>query len=237
MATDQRFVHDANRDAVTRIAVVEGPARENGKIESLEVRGAHDLVVGRRTLAFLRLRVACDLERPLAGVRRAQRQRARPSDAAHAGKSPDLALDGFEEMDKGCWSWVTGTQRVHHHRKNALGTIPAVDAVHYQEGAQQQTGAKEQNHRGGNLSDNEHASDCRAASCDNAATGGDYLVRRKVGGLPRGGESKQQPDQKRRHDAESRDTPVEGERNRPGQQFLRNQRRRDFQNRGTHPEA
>ena len=221
------------------IAVVEAAAGNDRKIERPEVRRAHDLVVGRRTLALVHRRVAHDLEEGLAGVRKGPAAACSPTPrCATPGSGHDLLLDGVEELQQRCSGRIARPQRVDHHRQHALGTIAAIDVLHRQERAQQQAGAEEQQHRGRDLADDEHSLGFsrRARSPSGCRRRSPAPARTRWPATPeRGRTAARREARPRAQNATTRMSNVSV--TAAGQQPLRNHRRRDVQNRRADPHS
>ena len=73
---------------------------DDRQVERRKVARTHDLVVGARPPALVGRRLADHLEEQPAEHRLPERQRARPSDAAHARHGHDLPLDVVEELQQ-----------------------------------------------------------------------------------------------------------------------------------------
>ena len=220
------FVHDAHRNAVARIAAVEGASGQDRQIECREIRRADDLILGARPLALVDRRIADDLERVAAVIEEIERQRARPGDARDARNGGNLGLDLIVELLQRFGGRVLRAQRIDEHREHALRAIAAIECFDGDQRPQQEPRAKQQKHGGRDLADDEQPAKPSAAARHRAAAGPDDFRRREVRRFPRRHHAEEQPDQQRRAGTERDDARVERERDRRGQQTLRNERGR-----------
>ena len=198
----ERLVHDADERALPQIGRRERTAGHDRQIDRVEVGVAHDLVVRQRPLAVVGRRVADDRDGPLAGVRGAERRRARPGHAADAGHRRDLARHLVVELLQRFVGGIARRQRVDHHRQDLVGAIAAIDVLHREQRAQQQAGADQQQHRSGHFGHHQHAAQPAAAAGGRAGVGGDGPRRRQVADLPRRGDAEEHADEQRRSGAE-----------------------------------
>ena len=166
-----------------------------------------------------------------------ERQRATPGGTADPRFSFDFALRGLVEATQSVLTAIQipsaggGLHRQIDHQGQRLGrAVAGVDMLEADPGAQQESGATEDEHRRGDFGDDEHAAECSTLSRGASICRHD-LHERDASRVPRRAEAEEDADEERRRRAEHRHANIEHQGDGAGQQPWRQQRRCDVEDR------